>query len=178
VKEQIKVYIPTLKMVEKVLEVDHYIEKVDINAKAELTEKERSALRKSVREEYRQRIKDLEFNILAYQDLLLQKEERIRACALNCKALREEKAESETHEIVLLKEQLAVQIREMQETRVKAFPVNPSVTNKVYKKLEHINSQYDSKLSEVKAEFSKKTTELVNAKDEEIIELQRRLKKQ
>ena len=107
-KEQIKVYIPTLKMVEKVLEVDHYIEKVDINAKAELTEKERSALRKSVREEYRQRIKDLEFNILAYQDLLLQKEERIRACALNCKALSEEKAESETHEIVLLKEQLAV----------------------------------------------------------------------
>jgi hypothetical protein len=53
IKEQIKVYVPTLKMVERVLEIDKYMEKVDVDAKVELSEKERTALRKSVREEYR-----------------------------------------------------------------------------------------------------------------------------
>ena len=137
-------------MVEKVLEVDHYIEKVDTDAKVELTEKERAALRKSVREEYRQRIKDLEFNILAYQDLLLQKEERIKACALNCKALREEKTDSDSYEVTLLKEQLAAQIKEMQQTKSNNFPVDANLTSKVYKKLEHINAHYDEKLNAVK----------------------------
>lgn len=53
------------------------IVKWDYDAKLELTEKERQELRKSIRDEFRKRIEELEANILAYQDLLITKEEEI-----------------------------------------------------------------------------------------------------
>lgn len=54
-----------------------YIISENYDRKLELLERERVELRKVVREEYRKRIEDLEANILAYQDLLITKEDKI-----------------------------------------------------------------------------------------------------
>lgn len=56
------------------------------------------------------------------------------------------------------------------------MPVDENATGRVYKKLEHINAQYELKLEEVKKEFSIRTTELVSGKEEEVCELQRQLR--
>jgi hypothetical protein len=56
---------------EKIVEVERIIERPSRDLILALTEKEKSELRKSVKEEYRQRLKEMEANILAYQELLL-----------------------------------------------------------------------------------------------------------
>ena len=53
-----------------------------MDAKLELMDRERQELRKIIREEFRKRIEDLEANILAYEDLLITKEEDIRLLML------------------------------------------------------------------------------------------------
>jgi len=50
-------------------------------------EEERALLKKEIRIEFRDRIADLEANILAYQDLLIQKETEIKAYATELAAL-------------------------------------------------------------------------------------------
>lgn len=66
VREQIKVYVPTLKQVEREIVLEKYCERAAPNGKAELSEAEQRAIRRSVKEEFRARIKELELNILAY----------------------------------------------------------------------------------------------------------------
>lgn len=56
------------------IEVPQYLIKLDVDAKLELTEKERMAIRNNVVGEFKMRIEELEANILAYQDLLITKE--------------------------------------------------------------------------------------------------------
>jgi hypothetical protein len=53
------------------VEVERIIERPSRDLILALTEKEKSELRKSVKEEYRHRLKEMEANILAYQELLL-----------------------------------------------------------------------------------------------------------
>jgi len=53
-------------IIEKVFEVDRYIEKVDVDAKLELSKKERRELKRQIREEVNLEIQELEQNILAY----------------------------------------------------------------------------------------------------------------
>jgi len=53
-------------IVEKVFEVDRYIEKVDVDAKLELSKKERRELKRQIRDEVNLEIQELEQNILAY----------------------------------------------------------------------------------------------------------------
>jgi hypothetical protein len=67
-----------VEMVKKTIEVPQFIIKENMDAKLELMERERQELRKIIREEFRKRIEDLEANILAYEDLLITKEEDIR----------------------------------------------------------------------------------------------------
>jgi len=53
-------------IVEKIFEVDRYIEKVDVDAKLELSKKERRELKRQIRDEVNLEIQELEQNILAY----------------------------------------------------------------------------------------------------------------
>lgn len=69
-------------IVQKTLDVPQYIIRESPEAKLELLERERQELRKIIREEFRKRIEDLEANILAYEDLLITKEEDIRLLLL------------------------------------------------------------------------------------------------
>lgn len=69
-------------IVQKTLDVPQYIIRESPEAKLELLERERQELRKNIREEFRKRIEDLEANILAYEDLLITKEEDIRLLLL------------------------------------------------------------------------------------------------
>lgn len=73
---------------EKIVEVERIIERPSRDLILALTEKEKSELKKSVKEEYRQRLKEMEANILAYQELLLQKQNEIKAYAFELAALQ------------------------------------------------------------------------------------------
>lgn len=140
-------------------------------------DQERQIIRKQIKEEFRQLIKELEFNILAYQDLLLEKEKEIQASAMNIKELREKGEQHQaTFEIQQLKAALQKQIQAVEAMALDSFPVDVNATTKVYKKLEHINSHYDRKLQVIKEEFARKTMEMVGSKDEEIMMLQKKLK--
>lgn len=55
------------------MEIERIIERPSRDLIVELSEKEKSELRKVVKEEYRQRLREMEANILAYQELLLLK---------------------------------------------------------------------------------------------------------
>ncbi len=68
-------------IIEKVVNVEVIVEKVSVDAKVKLTETEKALLRKEIREEMREKIRELEANILAYQDLLISKEQDIKAQA-------------------------------------------------------------------------------------------------
>lgn len=61
---RIEVMVPQI--VEKIFEVDRYIEKVDVDAKLELSKKERRELKRQIRDEVNLEIQELEQNILAY----------------------------------------------------------------------------------------------------------------
>lgn len=74
-------------IVEKIVNVEVIVEKASVDAKIKLTETEKALLRKELREEMREKIKELEGNILAYQDLLISKEQDIKAQAINIAAL-------------------------------------------------------------------------------------------
>ncbi len=66
-------------IVEKIVNVEVIVEKASVDAKIKLTETEKAGLRKEIREEMREKIRELEANILAYQDLLIIKEQDIKA---------------------------------------------------------------------------------------------------
>jgi hypothetical protein len=76
-----------VRIVEKLLEMPQYIIKENYDAKLELIERERQELRKVLREEFRKRIEDLEANILAYQDLLITKEDEIHTLSVQLSQL-------------------------------------------------------------------------------------------
>lgn len=73
---------------EKIVEVERIIERPSRDLIVALSEKEKSELRKVVKEEYRQRLREMEANILAYQELLLQKQNEIKAYAFELAALQ------------------------------------------------------------------------------------------
>lgn len=76
-----------VRIVEKLLDMPQYIIKENYDAKLELIERERQELRKVLREEFRKRIEDLEANILAYQDLLITKEDEIHTLSVQLSQL-------------------------------------------------------------------------------------------
>jgi hypothetical protein len=78
---RVEVMVPTV--VEKIYEVDRYIERPSLEAKLELTKKERAELKRSVRIEVNEEIMELEQNVLAYQDLLLERDETIKVLSQN-----------------------------------------------------------------------------------------------
>jgi hypothetical protein len=61
---RVEVMVPTI--VEKIYEVDRYIERPSLAAKLELTKRERAELKKMVRTEVNDEIMELEQNVLAY----------------------------------------------------------------------------------------------------------------
>jgi hypothetical protein len=72
----------TVKLIETIgkiheTKVPHIMIQKDLDAKLELTEKEKHEIRKTVVAEFKQRNEELEANILAYQDLLITKEMEI-----------------------------------------------------------------------------------------------------
>ncbi len=74
-------------IVEKIVSVEVIVEKESADARIKLTETEKALLRREIKEEMREKIRELEANILAYQDLLISKEQDIKAQALNIAAL-------------------------------------------------------------------------------------------
>lgn len=68
-------------VIEKVVQVDKIVEKESDEVRTKLWEEERAILKREVRLEFSDRIQELEVNILAYQDLLIQKETEIKAYA-------------------------------------------------------------------------------------------------
>lgn len=61
---RVEVMVPTI--VEKIYEVDRYIERPSLAAKLELTKRERAELKRMVRTEVNDEIMELEQNVLAY----------------------------------------------------------------------------------------------------------------
>lgn len=53
-------------IIERVVQVETIVEKESIDAKIQLTETEKALLRKEIKAEIREKIKELEANILAY----------------------------------------------------------------------------------------------------------------
>lgn len=78
-------------IIERIVQVETIVEKESIDAKIQLTETEKALLRKEVKAEIREKIKELEANILAYQDLLIAKETDIKAYAIEIAQLQKYK---------------------------------------------------------------------------------------
>ena len=74
-------------IIEKIVEVERVVEVTNEKAKIELTEKEKEALKKVIREEFKLKLKEMESNIRAYQELLLVKQTELKAYATELAAL-------------------------------------------------------------------------------------------
>ena len=69
-------------VVERVVQIETFVERVDNDKKLVLMEQERALLKKDIRVEFVEEIDQLRANILAYQDLLIEKETEIKAYAI------------------------------------------------------------------------------------------------
>jgi hypothetical protein len=69
-------------IIEKVINVEIIVERESAESRVKITETEKALMRKEIKGELREKIKELETNILAYQDLLITKESDIKAYAL------------------------------------------------------------------------------------------------
>ncbi len=69
-------------IIEKVINVEIIVERESAESRVKITETEKALMRKEIKGELREKTKELETNILAYQDLLITKESDIKAYAL------------------------------------------------------------------------------------------------
>ena len=68
-------------IIEKVVKIEKIVEKESLETRNKLMEEERAILKKEIRIQFSEKIKELEANIFAYQDLLIIKETEIKAYA-------------------------------------------------------------------------------------------------
>lgn len=159
---------------EKIVEVERIIERPSRDLILALTEKEKSELRKSVKEEYRQRLKEMEANILAYQELLLQKQNEIKAYAFELAALQLKQKDGGCSEQVhaKLEESLIQKQQIIEQLTSKQLNGDQGMTEKVHKKLEHINAKFAEKLALVHEEYRKLMLEQSNKYEDEIKDIE------
>lgn len=74
-------------VVERIVQIETFVEKVDNDRKLVLMEQERAMLRKDIRIEFAEDIDQMRTNILAYQDLVIEKETEIKAYAIQLASL-------------------------------------------------------------------------------------------
>lgn len=143
-------------------------------AKTKLLEEERAKLRKEIKNEFRDRLAELENNILAYQDLLIQKETDIKAYALELTALQKFKAGSlnEAQLIESLKKLVAEKQHEIESLRTTDIQVG-GLPSKVYKKLEHVNAEIESKMKVVHSNYKKEILKMTESFLKEIEQLKK-----
>ena len=159
-------------IVEKIVNVEVIVEKASVDAKIKLTETEKAGLRKEIREEMREKIRELEANILAYQDLLIVKEQDIKAQAQNIAALLKSTTRTESDQQLiaslrklLLEKQAEIEALTISDVRIGNLP------SKVYKKLEHVNAQIEAKLEIVHKNYKKEILKLTDGFLKEITQL-------
>ena len=159
-------------IVEKIVNVEVIVEKASVDAKIKLTETEKAGLRKEIREEMREKIRELEANILAYQDLLIVKEQDIKAQAQNIAALLQSTTGTESDQQLirslrklLLEKQAEIESLTNSDVRIGNLP------SKVYKKLEHVNAQIEAKLEIIHKNYKKEILKLTDGFLKEITQL-------
>ena len=159
-------------IVEKIVNVEVIVEKASVDAKIKLTETEKAGLRKEIREEMREKIRELEANILAYQDLLIVKEQDIKAQAQNIATLLKSTTGTESDQQLiaslrklLLEKQAEIEALTNSDVRIGNLP------SKVYKKLEHVNAQIEAKLEIIHKNYKKEILKLTDGFLKEITQL-------
>jgi outer membrane lipopolysaccharide assembly protein LptE/RlpB len=74
-------------VVERIVQIETFVERVDNDKKVVVMEQERAMLKKDIRNEFAEEIDQMRTNILAYQDLLIEKETEIKAYAIKLASL-------------------------------------------------------------------------------------------
>lgn len=143
------------KIIEKVITIEKFVERESDQARTKLMEEERALLRKEIKLEFGDRISELESNILAYQDLLIEKETEIKAYATELARLQQFKGGlKEAQLIESLKKLIAEKQKEIEALKTTDIQVG-GLPQKVYKKLEHVNAQIEEKLNVVHKNYKK-----------------------
>lgn len=150
-------------IIEKVINVEIIVERESAESRVKITETEKALMRKEIKGELREKIKELETNILAYQDLLITKESDIKAYALEIFTLQKGKPSlsNDLQLIASLKQLLAEKQLEIEQLKNGDIRVGKLPSN-VFKKLEHVNAQIESKLEVVHKNYKKEILKLTD----------------
>lgn len=141
-------------IVEKVYQVEKFIETVNVEGKLELSKKERIELKKQIRAEVDSEIHMLTENILAYQELLFAKDEELAMLAKDGKGAGVRLDYDETLRIKLVEANERILILEDQ--IAKQCDGGGEIKARIFKKVEHLNVEVEKRLEKIHEHYQSK----------------------